>query len=113
MLRTPELQRTDDDTYKAISVIPIAAGLVANPSIKTVPRESWNKGYHYVTTVTLFNRSDKVIELDESIVNGEWVSVAMESEQLAPTGTDQASIMFYLIFDAPFNDVLSDITSTR
>jgi general secretion pathway protein D len=113
MLRTPELQRTDDDTYKAISVIPIAAGLVANPSIKTVPRESWNKGYHYVTAVTLFNRSDKVIELDESIVNGEWVSVAMESEQLAPTGTDQASTMLYLISDAPFNDVLSDITRTR
>jgi general secretion pathway protein D len=113
MLRTPELQRTDDDTYKAISVIPIAAGLVANPAIKTVPRESWNKGYHYVTAVTLFNRSDKVIELDESIVNGEWVSVAMESEQLAPTGTDQASTMLYLISDAPFNDVLSDITSTR
>lgn len=113
MVRTPELQRADDDTYKAISVIPIAAGLVANPSIKTVPRESWNKGYHYVTAVTLFNRSDKVIELDESIVNGEWVSVAMESEQLAPTGTDQASTMLYLISDAPFNDVLSDITSTR
>lgn len=113
MLRTPELQRTDDDTYKAISVIPIAAGLVANPSIKTVPRESWNKGYHYVTAVTLFNRSDKVIELDESIVNGEWVSVAIESEQLAPTGTDQASTMLYLISDAPFNDVLSDITRTR
>jgi general secretion pathway protein D len=113
MVRTPELQRADDDTYKAISVIPIAAGLVANPAIKTVPRESWNKGYHYVTAVTLFNRSDKVIELDESIVNGEWVSVAMESEQLAPTGTDQASTMLYLISDAPFNDVLSDITRTR
>lgn len=113
MVRTPELQRADDDTYKAVNVIPIAAGLVANPAIKTVPRESWNKGYHYVTAVSLFNRSDKVIELDDSIINGNWVSIAMESEQLAPTGSDQASTMLYLISDAPFNDVLSDITSIR
>lgn len=113
MVRTPELQRADDGIYKAVKVIPIAAGLVSDPAIKTVPRESWNKGYHYVTAISLFNRSDKVIELDDSIVNGEWVSIGMESEQLTPTGTDQASTMIYLVSDAPFNDVLSDITSGR
>lgn len=113
MVRTPELQRADDGIYKAVKVIPVAAGLVSDPAIKTVPRESWNKGYHYVTAISLFNRSDKVIELDDSIVNGEWVSIGMESEQLTPTGTDQASTMIYLVSNAPFNDVLSDITSGR
>lgn len=113
MLRTPAVQRPHDETYSSINVIPIAAGLMTNPAIKTVPRESWSKGYHYVTAISLFNRSDKAIELDKTMVNGEWLSVAMESEQLAPTGTDQASTTLYLISDAPFNDVLSDITAIR
>jgi len=113
MIRTPEAQRPQDDTYKPVKVIPIAAGLVSNPAIKTVPRESWNKGHQYVTAVSLFNRSDKVVELDKSLVNGSWGAVAIESGQLAPTGSDQASTMLYLVSDTPFNDVLSTISGIR
>jgi general secretion pathway protein D len=113
MSRTPDVQRPDSQIYQPVRVIPIAAGMFSEPAIKTVPQESWQKGSLYVTAVSLFNRSDKVIQLSKEILRGDWLSVAMEAGQLAPTGTDDASSMIYLVSDQPFDDVITALSSPR
>lgn len=113
MSRTPDVQRPDSQIYQSVRVIPIAAGMFSEPAIKTVPQESWQKGSLYVTAVSLFNRSDKVIQLSKEMLRGDWLSVAMEAGQLAPTGTDDASSMIYLVSDQPFDDVITALSSPR
>ena len=113
MSRTPDVQRPDSEIYQSVRVIPIAAGMFSEPAIKTVPQESWQKGSLYVTAVSLFNRSDKVIQLSKEMLRGDWLSVAMEAGQLAPTGTDDASTMLYLVSDQPFDDVITALSSPR
>jgi general secretion pathway protein D len=113
MSRTPDVQRPDSEIYQSVRVIPIAAGMFSEPAIKTVPQESWQKGSLYVTAVSLFNRSDKVIQLSKGMLRGDWLSVAMEAGQLAPTGTDDASTMLYLVSDQPFDDVITALSSPR
>lgn len=113
MIRTPEVQRPDSKVYQSLRVIPIAAGMFSEPAIKTVPQESWQKGSLYVTAVSVFNRSDKMIALSEEILRGNWLSVAMESGKLGPIGTDAASSMVYLVSDQPFDDVITRLSVVR
>lgn len=113
MIRTPEVQRSDSTEYESIRVIPIAAGLFANPAIKTVPIESWRRHNVYVTAVSLFNRSDKVVELAREAINGNWLSVALERDRLAPVGSDEASSMVYLVSDKPFDDMITELNGIR
>lgn len=113
MVRTPELQRPKSQVYKSVRVIPIAAGLLSKPAIKTVPTESWKKGNVYVTAVTLFNRSDKVISINRENIRGEWLSAALETNKLAPRGEDAAASKLYLVSDKPFDDVITAIDQQR
>lgn len=113
MVRTPELQRPERSAYESVSVIPIAAGLFREPAIKTVPLESWRRHNVYVTAVSLFNRSDKVIELEKNDLNGKWLTVAMEAGSLAPVGDDDATTMIYLVSEKPFDDEITAISGIR
>lgn len=113
MVRTPEVQRPERSAYESVRVIPIAAGLFNEPAIKTVPMESWRRHNVYVTAVSLFNRSDKVIELEKASLNGQWLTVAMEAGRLAPVGDDDASTMIYLVSDKPFGDEVTAISGIR
>jgi general secretion pathway protein D len=113
MVRTPEVQRPERSAYESVRVIPIAAGLFNEPAIKTVPMESWRRHNVYVTAVSLFNRSDKVIELEKASLNGQWLTVAMEAGRLAPVGDDDASTMIYLVSDKPFGDEVTAISGLR
>jgi len=112
-VRTPELQRSEASAYESVRVIPIAAGLFDEPAIKTVPIESWRHQNVYVTAVSLFNRSDKVLELEKEDINGNWLTVAMESGRLAPVGEDDATTMIYLVSDKPFDDEITTINGFR
>lgn len=112
-IRMPDVQRAEDTAYESLRVIPMAAGLFTDPAIKTVPLESWRRHNVYVTAVTLFNRSDKVLEIMPEDINGNWLSVAMDSGRLAPVGSDDASSTIYLVSDQPFEDMMSDINGFR
>jgi len=112
-IRTPEVQRAEDSAYESLRVIPIAAGLFADPAIKTVPLESWRRQNVYVTAVSLFNRSDKVVELKREEIRGNWLSAAMDSGRLAPIGSEDAATMVYLVSDQPFDDMMSEINGFR
>lgn len=113
MVRTPDLQRPERSAYESVRVIPIAAGLFNEPAIKTVPMESWRRDNLYVTAVSLFNRSDNVIELARNDINGDWLTVAMEAGKLAPVGDNDASTMIYLVSDKPFDDEITAISGIR
>ena len=112
-IRSPDVQRAEDSAYESLRAIPVAAGLFAEPAIKTVPLESWRRHNVYVTAVSLFNRSDKVIELKREELNGSWLASAMDSGHLGPVGSDDASSMIYLVSDQPFDDMMSDINGFR
>jgi general secretion pathway protein D len=112
-IRMPDVQQAEDSAYESLRVIPIAAGLFSDPTIKTVPLESWRRHNVYVTAVSLFNRSDKVVELKPEQVNGSWLASAMDSGRLAPVGSDDASSMIYLVSDRPFEDMMTEINGFR
>lgn len=112
-VRSPDVQWAEDSAYESLRVIPVAAGLFAEPAIKTVPLESWRRHNVYVTAVSLFNRSDKVIELKREALNGSWLASAMDSGRLGPVGSDDASSMIYLVSDQPFDDMMSNINGFR
>lgn len=112
-IRTPDVQRAEDSAYESLRVIPMAAGLFSDPAIKTVPLESWRRHNVYVTAVSLFNRSDKVVELKPEEINGSWLSSAIDSGRLAPVGSDDASSMIYLVSDKPFEDMMTEINGFR
>lgn len=106
MVRTPNLQQPDSNTYQKLDVIPIAAGLFNNPAIKTVPMNSWQKGNLYVTAVQLFNRSDRPQDIDASQVNGGWLAATIENSRLDANGEVKSVSMMYLVSQQPFEDML-------
>ncbi|MEX0614903.1 MAG: DUF3438 family protein, partial [Methylophaga sp.] len=106
MVRTPNVQQPDSNQYQKHDVIPVAAGLFANPAIKTVPLQSWQKNNLYVTAIQLFNRSDAPQDISHNDVQGDWVAAAMESSRLDARGQQQATSILYLISDSPFENGL-------
>lgn len=106
MLRTPDVQQPDSRQYQKHAVIPVAAGLFANPAIKTVPLKSWQKNNLYVTAIQLFNRSDSPQDISHADVQGAWLAAVLESNRLDARGQQQASSVLYLISDKPFENGL-------
>ena len=106
MIRTPNVQQPDSHQYQKHDVIPVAAGLFANPAIKTVPLLSWQKDNLYVTAIQLFNRSDLPQDIHHSDVQGDWLAAALEAGRLDVRGSQQATTILYVISDSPFENGL-------
>lgn len=106
MVRTPNVQQPDSNQYQKHDVIPVAAGLFANPAIKTIPLQSWQKNNLFVTAIQLFNRSDSPQDIRHDDVQGNWLASALESSRLDARGQPQATSILYLISDSPFENGL-------
>jgi general secretion pathway protein D len=109
-IRRPEIERVRSDVYSPVDVISVAAGIFNDPRVKTVPNASWQRGGLYVTAVTLHNRSNDVVNIDYTAINGEWLASTVETEALDPAVTSGSTTYMYLISAFPFNDVVSSFT---
>lgn len=108
-IRRPEIERVRSDVYSPVVVISVAAGIFNDPRIKTVPIASWQRGGLYVTAVSLHNRSNNIVNIDYTTINGEWLASTVETEALDPAGTSGSTTYMYLISAFPFNEVISSL----
>ncbi|BDZ72688.1 hypothetical protein GCM10025856_04070 [Methylophaga marina] len=105
----PMIERVENNLYEPISIISIAAGLFNDPAIKTVPKASWKRGNYYITVISLFNRSNKVVELNGQKVNGQWLKSWIDTDALSPASQKGSSTYLYLLSEKPFNEMLTPL----
>ena len=62
----------------------------------------WRSGPHYVTAVTLTNRSASPLVLDPRALKGHWLTATFQHNRLLSKESEAESTVVYLVSAVPF-----------
>ncbi len=84
--------------------------LLANATLRIVPRAAWRQGQLYATTADIQNVSNQPVQLDPRQVAGRWKAVSFDQSVLDAAGSPQSKTTGYFLSDRPFGQVVAPLT---
>lgn len=83
--------------------------LIQNRELEIHPFQSWRTPQGiYLTVLVLVNPKEVAVELDPSLLRGQWLASCFHHHRLLPASTEANVTGLYLISDKPFHESMID-----